>query len=196
MVAPLAVDLLLLRTALAPEVKIAPGRAIMARVVQADGNGRGSLSIAGALFEAELPKHVKADSEVRLVVRDVSSDRVVLQLADQTPAALAAPAAPIPLPGGGALKVVEQEQHRGGSTSADGRDVLTVRYDAPNLGPVELRFDLRPGSLHVAATLTAGEPLRRAQADAVMLREALQNALDRPVSVQLKPRYEPLNVYA
>jgi hypothetical protein len=196
MVAPLAVDLLLLRTALAPEVKIAPGRAIMARVVHADGNGRGSLSIAGALFEAELPKQVKAGADLRLVVRDVSSDRVVLQLADQAPAALGAPPAPIPLPGGGALKVVEHEQHGGGGDTSDGRDVLTVHYDAPHLGPVELRFDLRPGSLHVTATLRAGEPLRRAQADAVALREALQNQLDRPISVQLKARYEPLNVYA
>ena len=48
----------------------------------------------------------------------------------------------------------------------------------------------------MTATLTAGEPLRRAQADAVALREALQGELDRPVSVQLKARYEPLNVYA
>jgi hypothetical protein len=194
MVAPLAVDLLLLRTALAPEIRIAPGRALMARVVTADGNGRGALSIAGAVFEAELPKHVRAGEDLRLVVRDVSSDRVVLQLADQTPAPLAPPP-PIPMPGGGALKVVEHEQHRGGS-SGEGRDLLTVQYDAPNLGPVELRFDLRAASLHVTATLTAGEPLRRAQADAVALREALQTELDRPISVQLKARYEPLNVYA
>jgi hypothetical protein len=194
-VAPLAVDLLLLRTALAPDVRIAPGRAIMARVVTADGNGRGALSIAGALFEAELPKQVREGDDLRLVVRDVSADRVVLQLADQTPPALVPPA-PIPLPGGGALKVVEHEQHGGGSASADGRDVLTIRYEAPNLGPVDLRFDLRPGSLHVSATLSAGDPLRRAQADAVALREALQSELDRPISVQLKARYEPFNVYA
>jgi hypothetical protein len=196
MVAPLAVDLLLLRTALASEVKITAGRAIMARVAHADGNGRGSISIAGALFEAELPKQVKAGTEVRLIVRDVSADRVVLQLSDQTAAAFAPPPAAVPLPGGGALKVVEREQQRGGSDSPDGRDLLTVRYDAPHLGPVELRFDLRPGSLHVTATLTPGEPLRRAQADAVSLREALQNELDRPISVQLKPGYEPLDVYA
>jgi hypothetical protein len=195
MVAPLAVDLLLLRTTLAPDIRIAPGRAIMARVVTADGSGRGALSIAGALFDAELPKQVRAGEDLRLIVRDVSADRVVLQLADQAPTPLAAPT-PIPLPGGGALKVLEHEQQRGGSGSADGRDVLTVRYDAPNLGPVDLRFDLRPGSLHVTATLTAGEPLRRAQADAVSLREALESELDRPISVQLKARYEPLNVYA
>lgn len=196
MVAPLAVDLLLLRTALAPEIKIAPGRAIMARVVHADGAGRGALSIAGAMFEAELPKHVRGGEDLRLVVRDVSENRVVLQLADQSPPALMAPPPHVPLPGGGALAVLEREQHGGGSASADGRDLLTVRYDAPNLGPVELRFDLRPGSLHVTATLGAGEPLRRAQSEAVALREALQAQLDRPISVQLKARYEPLNVYA
>ena len=194
MVAPLAVDLLLLRTALTPDVRIAPGRALMARVVTADGNGRGALSIAGAVFEAELPKQVRAGEDLRLVVRDVSSDRVVLQLADQTAPPLTSPP-PIQLPGGGALKVVEHEQQRGGA-SGEGRDLLTVRYDAPHLGPVELRFDLRQASLHVTATLGAGEPLRRAQADAVALREALQGELDRPVSLQLKARYEPLNVYA
>ena len=86
----------------------------MARVVTADGSGRGALSIAGALFEAELPKQVRAGEDLRLVVRDVSSDRVVLQLADQAPTPLAAPT-PIPLPGGGALKVLEHEQQRGGA---------------------------------------------------------------------------------
>ncbi len=195
MVAPLAVDLLLLRTALAPEIKIAPGRAIMARVVHADGNGRGALSIAGAVFEAELPKHVRGGEDLRLVVRDVSGNRVVLQLADQTAAPLAPPPQ-LPLPGGGTFQVLEHEQQRGGSGAEDGRDLLTVRYEAPHLGPVELRFDLRPGSLHVTAMLTAGEPLRRAQADAASLRESLQSELDRPISIQLRPRYEPLNVYA
>ena len=91
MVAPLAVDLLLLRTALTPDIRIAPGRALMARVVTADGDGRGALSIAGAVFEAELPKQVRAGEDLRLVVRDVSSDRVVLQLADQTAPPLAPP---------------------------------------------------------------------------------------------------------
>jgi hypothetical protein len=57
---PLAIDLQLLRSLLLPEMRIVPGRALMARVVNADGNGRGSISIAGYLLDAELPKHVGA----------------------------------------------------------------------------------------------------------------------------------------
>jgi len=60
--------------------------------------------------------------------------------------------------------------------------------------------DSQPSSLRseesYATVDEAEQGLRRAQADAVSLREALQNELDRPVSVQLKPGYEPLDVYA
>jgi len=96
---PMAIDPRVLRALLTPEIKIVPGRAMMARVVVADGNGRGSLSIAGYLLEAELPKDVRTGDDLRLVVRDVSPDRVLLGIADQhqEPAAAAANAPPIPI---------------------------------------------------------------------------------------------------
>ena len=80
---PLAIDPGVLRTLLAPEIKVVPGRALMARVVLADGSGRGSLSIAGFLLEAELPPDVRTGQDLRLIVRDVSPERVLLSLSEQ-----------------------------------------------------------------------------------------------------------------
>ena len=80
---PLAVDLLLLRALLTPEIKIIPGRALMARVVTAEMTGKGALSIAGMIVDAELPKDVKAGQDIRLVVKEVTPQRVVLSMSDQ-----------------------------------------------------------------------------------------------------------------
>jgi hypothetical protein len=193
---PLAVDLMLLRSVLGTEMKIAPGRGLMAHVMRADGSGRGAISIAGAVLEAELPTHVRAGQDVRLVVRSVSADRVVLSLSDQP---LAPPPLPpaIPLPGGGSIRIVDSEDERASARGQrPGRQMLALRYDAPALGPVDLRFDLDPGSLRLAVTLDAGEPLRRAQTEAVSLRQALEDNVDRSVGLKLLPRPGALDVYA
>src|ERR1700760_4665348 len=125
MVSPLAVDLRALRVLVGPDIKIVPGRAVMARVVapQQPG-GRGSLSIAGYLLEAELPENVRAGDDLRLVVRDVSAERVLLTITNPHEAASAQQAAaaqagsvhpqppdpsiplpPVPLPGGASVQV-------------------------------------------------------------------------------------------
>jgi hypothetical protein len=196
-VEPLAVDLMLLRSVLGTEIKITPGRGLMAHVMRADGSGRGAISIAGAVLEAELPKHVRAGQDVRLVVRSVSADRVVLSLSDQA-LAPASPPPSIPLPGGGSIRIVDSEEEEQGHARGQrsGRQTLALRYESPALGPVDLRFELDPGSLRVAVVLDAGDPLRRAQADAVDLRHALEAGIDRTVALKLVPRHGALDVYA
>src|ERR1700728_2182410 len=95
---PMSVDFRVLRTLLTPEINIVPGRAMMARVVVADGSGRGSLSIAGYLLDAELPANVKTGDDLRLVVRDVNAERVLLAISDGQPAPVQVPvplAAPV-----------------------------------------------------------------------------------------------------
>jgi hypothetical protein len=192
---PLAVDLMVLRSVLGTEMKITPGRGLMAHVMRADGSGRGAISIAGAVLEAELPKHVRAGQDVRLVVRSVSAERVVLSMSDQVPAPATPPS--IPLPGGGRIRLLDGEEQSGGSaTPRSARQVLTLRYETSALGALDLRFDLDPGSLRVAVTVDDGEPLRRAQAAAATLRQALEDNVERTVGVKLIPRHEPLNVYA
>ena len=194
-----AVDLALVRDVLLPGVRIAPGRALMARVVAAE-SGHGALSIAGYRIEAELPTHVRAGQDLRLEVRDVSAGRVLLQIADPGHGASPPPPpAEVPLPGGGTLSVAERDQPgdsgasrgRGGSSHS-----LALRYDAPALGPVDLRFDLAPGSMRVGVTVAAGDSLQRAQADANTLRAALTAALGHAVSVTISPRRDPIDVYA
>jgi hypothetical protein len=196
---PIAVDVRLIKAVLGTELKIAPGRVLMARVASADGTGRGSLNIAGTTLEAELPKEVEAGQELRLTVREVSAERVELSMSDpSTAAAEAAQAAQAaPLPGGGALRVAERDA-RSGSDGSQGSDrhTLSLRYDAPALGPVDLRFDLDPESLRLTATVAAGDAAERAQDAAGELQAALAGALGRPVTVDVNSRYEPLDVYA
>ena len=195
---PIAVDIRLIRAVLGAELRVAPGRALMARVMSADGSGRGSLSIAGAVIEAKLPKDVQPGQELRLTVRDVSPERVVLSLSDQAGAAQAN--APVELPGAGRVRVSErdasEERARRGGGAGAGRHTLTLVYDGPALGAVDLRFELDPQSLRLIATLAAGAPAERATDAAGELRDALTEALGRPITVEIAPRREPLDVYA
>lgn len=204
----LPIDPRILRTLVGPDIKVVPGRAMMARVV-ANPGGRGTLSIAGYLLEAELPEAMQAGQELRLVVRDVSPERVLLSLsedhaapADPAPppapahaAATAAPGVAVPLPGGATLQVTEREAETGAAGSPP-THTLAVRYDAPALGAMDLRLALHPGSLRVTVTVSRGAPLDLAQAGGDELRQALGETLGRPVSVTVSARHEPLDVYA
>jgi hypothetical protein len=179
-----------------PELKLTPGRALMARVVHADGSGRGSLSIAGALVEAGLPKHVRTGDQVRLVVHQVGDERVVLRLAQQS-AIVPAPAE-VPLPGGGTVGVSTREEpdDQGAPGSQPATHSVSLRYDAPALGPVDLRFQLDAATLRVTALVPAGDPFSAMQSDAETLRSALAANVDRTVTVTVAARHEPLDLYA
>jgi hypothetical protein len=228
MSAPLAISLQALRVLVGPDIKIMPGRAVMARVVQAPPGQKGSLSIAGYLLDAELPEDVQAGQDLRLVVRDVSAERVLLAITDPREAeqarqgqesgqtqqsgqaqhsqqgqplpdpSAAAPGgwSPVSLPGGGHVQVTERDAGGSGGRPGERQNVL-LRYDAPTLGPVDLRFQMDAGALSLAITLSPGQPLERAQASAESLRQALAATLPgRAVSVTVGPRREPLDLYA
>jgi hypothetical protein len=187
---PLMVDIALLRALETPELKLAPGRAVMARVITQEA-GRGAITIAGAKLDAQLPSHLKPGDELRLTVKEVSADKVVLAVSQEPPpAAVAAP----PPPRADDLDASEEEAP-GQEGEKDGRS-LTVRYPAPALGAVDLRFELDDASLRITVALAPGEPFSAAQAAAAQLREAVTGAVDRPVSVTVIPRREPLDVYA
>jgi hypothetical protein len=220
MPAPLAINPQALRVLVGPDIKIVPGRALMARVVQAPPGQKGSLSIAGYLVDAELPENVQAGQDLRLVIRDVNAERVLLAITDPheaphapegqpaqqgpqaqpvhgqpaDPSLAAQP--PVPLPGGGNVQVTERDAGGAGGQPGDHQNVV-LRYDAPALGSVDLRFQLDAGALRVAVTLPAAQPLQAAQAGAESLRQALLAAVPgRAVSVTVAPRREPLDLYA
>jgi hypothetical protein len=189
---PISLDIRLIKAVLGAELRITPGRALAARVVATDGRGRGVITIAGEPLEAELPEHVQPGQELKLYVRDVSAERVVLSLSQDVPS----PAlSEVPLPGGGTIRISEEDEQRGGG-SPPGTHTLALRYDAPRLGPVDLRFELAAGSLRVAVALSAGEALERGQAQAEELRGALGDAVAGPVTVAIQPRHDPLDLYA
>lgn len=198
---PLVLDLFLLRMAQGGELRIVPGRALMARVVRADQSGRGVLSIAGELVEAELPKQVRPGDELRLTVRHVSADKVELSLSDPSArtAAQAASTA-IPLPGGATLRIGdpnEDQQANPRTRNADpGTHILSLQYETPALGAVDLLFTLDPRSLSLNLTFAPGPPLDLAREDADELRQTLIQALGRSVELTVSPRREALDVYA
>ncbi|HSC02200.1 MAG TPA: hypothetical protein VLC49_02745 [Solirubrobacteraceae bacterium] len=197
---PIAVDIRLIRAVLGAELRVAPGRALMARVVNVNPMGRGTLSIAGMPVDAKLPPGVQAGQDLRLVVRHVSPEQVVLSLSGEAGAAAAQPQAAAELPGGGRVRVTERDadsETDRATAPGTGRQVLALAYDAPALGTVDLRFELDPQSLRVNATLAAGAPAASATDAAGELRDALSEALGgRPVTVEITPRREPLDVYA
>ncbi|HEX3975843.1 MAG TPA: hypothetical protein VHW96_06235 [Solirubrobacteraceae bacterium] len=216
-----------LRVLIGPDIKIVPGRAVMARVVQAAPGQKGSLSIAGYLLDAELPENVQTGDDLRLVVRDVNAERVLLAISDpenQSPPTQQAPGAhqgqepqqtqqaqplhaeladpslaappPVPLPGGGDVQVTERDAGGAGGRAADRQNVL-LRYNAPALGAVDLRFQMDAGALSLSVTLPPGQPHELARAGAERLRQALGQSLPgRAVSVTVSARREPLDLYA
>jgi hypothetical protein len=194
----LAVDLQLLRQVLLPDLKLTVGRELMARVVDIEPGGRGTLSLAGMLLEAEMPKELVAGQEIRLQVRELSADKVVLGLQTRPPEL--APAVAAPLPGGGTVHVRAKDEQEGGPGGGAGggsaSHSLTITYDAPTLGAVDMHFVLEPGALRLAVTVAAGRPFEAADDGGEQLREALARVLEVPVAVSITPRYEPLDVYA
>jgi hypothetical protein len=196
---PIPVDIRLIRAVLGAELRVAVGRGLMARVVNVEAGGRGTLSIAGMPVDAKLPPGVQAGQDLRLVVRHVSPEQVVLSLSGEAGAAVAQPQTAVALPGGGHVRVTERDADSAGRATgpSTGRHVLALAYDAPALGTVDLRFELDPQSLRVNATLPAGGPSMSAADAAGELRDALSRALGgRSVTVQITPRREPLDVYA
>ncbi len=200
-VEPLAVELNLLRAVLTPELTLDVGRELMVRVAQVGSGGRGMLSLAGVLLEAELPPNVAAGQELRLVVRELTPQKVVLTVrSDQQPSAagLIAPilAALVPMPGGGALRV-EQQGGRRAARLPDGGHSVKLRYDAPHLGAIDMHFTLAAsGGMRLSLLVSAGEPLAAAEAAAAQLQDRLQRTIGAGVALTVAPRREPLEVYA
>jgi hypothetical protein len=196
---PLAIDAALLRAVLTPDLKLTVGRELMARVAVLGENGRGTLNLAGVPVPAELPANVKAGDELRLVVRELSSDKVVLAIQEDTQqgqAALPLVEAPrVPMPQGGSLQVTERDAGSA-QQGQDGTHTLTLRYDAATFGPIDMTFTLSSGGLRLALVVPQGSSYAAADGAATGLAERLTDATERPASVTVSPRREPIEVYA
>lgn len=193
---PLAVDASLLRTVLASDIKLTIGRELMVRVAAVGADGRGVLSLAGMLLEADLPDNVRAGAELRLQVRELTPEKVVLAIQQDAQQPLAAPveAPRVALPGGGFVKVTERDA--GGLLAAgDQTHTVTVRYDAPTLGQIDLHFTLSAGALALTVAVAPGAH-ETADDHATQLQGTLAAATERPATVTVVARREPVEVFA
>jgi hypothetical protein len=193
---PLSVDLVLLRTA-APDLPLVVGRVLSARVLERHGRN-GVLNLAGAILTAELPDEVNVGDRLRLSVRELSAERVVLQLVESPPPLASAPARPAAAPPGGRdwvghISVLDHDTAGGG----DGEPAeVTLRCELPALGAVELWVALDGERVRARVALAEGVPLTLAREDAGALRTALTAAAGRPAELAIVPRQDPLDVYA
>jgi hypothetical protein len=132
------------------------------------------------------------------VVKEVTPQRVVLTLSDQSQAAVAVPQpAAAELPGGGTVRRIDDDdpEHANPRRRPDAH-TISLRYDAPTLGAVDLRLSLDPSSLTVRIELPYGTPFTLAESAATELRDDLAADTDRAVTVAVTGRREPLDVYA
>src|SRR5215218_1055871 len=62
-----------------PDVTLRLGQSLLARVAERHG-GRGILMIAGQPLVAQLPEHVRPGDVLKLAVRDITAEQVVMQM--------------------------------------------------------------------------------------------------------------------
>ena len=77
-VQPIAVQLITLQQVM-PDVTLRLGQSLLARVAERHGD-RGILMIAGQPLVAQLPEHVRAGDVLKLAVRDITAEQVVMQM--------------------------------------------------------------------------------------------------------------------
>jgi hypothetical protein len=186
-----AIRTLLLREAL-PEVALRPGASVVARVASR-GEGHGVLVLAGVPLTATLPDEVRAGETLRLRVDDVTPERVTLRLEGAPQPAPAAGPPPGPRP---EARVAVQDPPR--RARRDGEDVATVAltFTSAVLGRLDLRIELAASHAHVIVGARAGDPYDRAVHEAERLRATLAERTGREASVRVRPRHDPVDVYA
>jgi hypothetical protein len=191
---PIAVTAALLRNQL-PDVPIREGATMMARVASR-GESHAVIVIAGIPVTAELPRGIDAGTTLKLKVKEVSAERVWLQIDSQqsTPAPTVAAAAQHAQPPQPQVQVEEPPGRRRG---ADGEpaDVVSLAFTSPTLGRLDLRLELRGDKLLTEVTTPAGRPHSLAEGQSERLRANLA-AVGLEATVKVRPRHTPLDLYA
>src|SRR4051794_31273164 len=191
---PIAVTAALLRNQL-PDVPIREGATIMARVASR-GESHAVIVIAGLPLTAELPPHVEPGATLKLKVKEVSAERVWLQIEPQpsTPPA-SVPGQPAAAPAQPPRLAVEEPPARRRGADGEPADVVSLAFNSPELGRLDLRLELRGERLLAEVTPPAGRPHSLASTHAERLRANLE-AVGLEATVTVRPRRAPLDLYA
>ena len=175
-----------------PEVSLRQGQSVLARVASR-GEGHGVLVLAGIPLTARLPDGVESGATLKLRIEEVSQERVVLRMEGQPVNPLAAGPPPV-RPDAPELAVGEPPRRATGGE--EGGAGVSLAFVSPALGRIDLRIDLAAGAVQVGVETPAGRAYEAADSSAERLRAALEAAFERPASVRVTPRREPLDVYA
>jgi hypothetical protein len=198
-VQPIAVQLIMIQQAM-PDVALRLGQSLLARVAERHGE-RGILMIAGQPLVAQLPEHVRTGDVLKLVVRDISAEQVVMQLHEGRETAQAAPqgpqTVPVPVPGGVPARIIVDDKASGGG-GGEGAEAhaIALTYESPALGPINFRIGMDAANVVADVRVTAGAPLELAGAAAAVLEAALAQATERAAHVSVTPRPGSFNVSA
>ena len=186
---------------LLPDLKMTPGATFVGRIMERHQH-HGLLNLGGTVLLAKLPEGVEAGARLRLAVADVTPDHVVMQIVQdagppaQQHVAQAPPAVAVPLPDGSQaqmrLEVVEEEDPA--NPGGPGTTAVTVHYDSPNLGRVDVRLVLGPNGLVAGVGAAPGVPVQLAEQHVGELRAGLSRAMGRPVDVHVGRRTEQARV--
>lgn len=121
-----------------PDLILRPGAELAGRVSERQGK-HGLLMLAGAALVAELPDSVKPGDKLRLAVQESNGEQVVLKIVDPAATPAQPMVVPVPLPDGRTAAVYVEEQDEGSGNGGDGEPRgVTVVYDSPALGAIEL----------------------------------------------------------
>jgi hypothetical protein len=198
-VQPIAVQLITLQQVM-PDVTLRLGQSLLARVAERHGD-RGILMIAGQPIVAQLPEHVRAGDVLKLAVRDVTAEQIVMQMHEGKESAETAPhqdqpVVPIPFPGGPPASIVVDDQASGGEGAEGDASAIALTYESPALGPLNFRIGMDGSRVVCEVRVAAGAPLEVASAAADALRDRLASATERAASVTVAPRVGDFNVSA
>jgi hypothetical protein len=195
---------------LLPDLKMTPGSMFVGRIMERH-MGHGLLNLGGTVLVAKLPENVEAGARLRLAVQEVTPDTVVMRIVPdpagapaqqasqqaalpQTPAAVS-----VPLPDGSmaAMRLeVDADDSAAAGLLGEGPSTkaVTVHYDSPSLGRVDVRLVLGPNGLVAGVGAAAGVPVQLASEHADELRAGLSRAMGRPVDVHVGRRVEKARV--
>jgi hypothetical protein len=184
------IQTLLLRTQL-PDVSLRAGTSVVARVLSR-GENHGVLVIAGIPLAAQLPEEIgKTGETLRLLVSDVTPERVTLQL-DQV---LAAPGQPVPVPVD-RPRVTVQDPPRTVQVGGEERHTVALSFHSDPLGRVDLRLEVSATGVRASVEAPAGRSFDLLDAAAERLQTGLHSRTGLEADVRVTPRRDPLDLYA
>jgi hypothetical protein len=186
---PIAVAAALLREQL-PDVTLRPGSTVVARVASVNQQ-HAVLVLAGVPLTAEVPPGLENGTTLRLKVREVTPERVTLQIDPQSQAVPQAPPPELQPP----RVVVEEPPHRGRGEDGEPADIVSLSFTSPTLGRIDQRLELNGVRLLTDVTTPAGPATDLAAGSSERLRANLEGkGLD--ATVRVRPRRQSFDGYA